>query len=336
VVMKNQVPEDRWNDKKSERRMNLFKRSLLVILLVCISVSALSACNTGSTGNRGEITVIDGLGNEVVLKGKPERIVSLTLASDEILLDIADKKNIRALSTMADVEGMSNIADRVEEFDKLPTNAEQVIAAQPDIVICSEFSDSALISQLRDAGIPVYIMTVPTSMEEYKETIKSLAAAIGEEKRGNELVRWMEDWLNAVKAKVETLNESEKVRVLTIDSMHATYGMGSTFDAIATHAGVINLAAEAGIGEWAEISKEQVVGMNPDIIILPTWSYEGFDAQKFLEEFKNDKSLETVNAIKNDRVYALPEKHRTCLSQYIVLGVEDLAKAAYPELFKEE
>jgi iron complex transport system substrate-binding protein len=319
-----------------ERRINLFKRTLFIILLVCISITVLSACSTGSMGNRGEKTVIDGLGNEVVIKGKPERIVSLTLASDEILPEIADKKRIRALSTMADVEGMSNIAGNADEFDKLPTNAEQVIAAQPDIVIVADWSDAGLVSQLRDAGIPVYAMLTPTNMDEVRETIKGLAAAIGEEKMGEKLVEWMDDRLNAVKEKVETLDESERLRVLSIDGTFSTYGTGSTFDAIAQHAGVINLASESGITMWASLSKEQVVSMNPDMILLPTWSYEGFDAPKFQDDFKNDKAFETVNAVKNGRVYGLPEKHMTAFSQYIVQGVEDLAKAAYPELFKEE
>jgi iron complex transport system substrate-binding protein len=237
---------------------------------------------------------------------------------------------------MADVEGMSNIAGNADEFDKLPTNAEQVIAAQPDIVIVADWSDAGLVSQLRDAGIPVYAMLTPTNMDEVRETIKGLAAAIGEEKMGEKLVEWMDDRLNAVKEKVETLDESERLRVLSIDGTFSTYGTGSTFDAIAQHAGVINLASESGITMWASLSKEQVVSMNPDMILLPTWSYEGFDAPKFQDDFKNDKAFETVNAVKNGRVYGLPEKHMTAFSQYIVQGVEDLAKAAYPELFKEE
>jgi iron complex transport system substrate-binding protein len=303
-------------------------------MVVCMSILALTACS--GSGGRKEVTVTDGMGNEVVLKGKPERIVSLTLASDEILLELVEKEKIRALSYLSEDQGLSNVAHMVDGIDKLGTNLEEVIAAQPDLVFVADWTDADFISQLNEANIPVYVIATPGSMDEIKETITGIASALGEEKRGKELIDRMQERLDAVNKKVSTLEESERFTVLSIDSFYYTYGTGTTFDIIASHAGVVNLAAAAGIQMWGQLSKEQVVEMNPDIILLPSWSYEGFDAEKYAEEFKGDKALETVKAVQNGKVLMLPEKHMTTFSHYIALGVEDLAKAAYPQLFPEE
>jgi len=52
------------------------------------------------------------------------------------------------------------------------------------------------------------------------------------------------------------------------------------------------------------------------------------------DTLKNDPSLQTVKAVKNDRIISVPNPHISAISQYVVLAVEDVAKAAYPELFE--
>jgi iron complex transport system substrate-binding protein len=49
---------------------------------------------------------------------------------------------------------------------------------------------------------------------------------------------------------------------------------------------------------------------------------------------KNDPSLSGIKAIANDRLISVPNKHISAISQYAVLSVEDVARAAYPGLFK--
>ena len=51
-------------------------------------------------------------------------------------------------------------------------------------------------------------------------------------------------------------------------------------------------------------------------------------------KFTGDASFQTVNAVKEDRIISVPNPHISAISQYVVLAVEDVAKAAYPELFR--
>jgi len=281
------------------------------------------------------IKVKDVTGTEVTIKNKPVKIVSVALVADEILPSLVDKSRIAALSYLSEDPGLSNVVEIAKEIPvKVGMQIENLIAIQPDLLILSDFADPNAVSQLRDANIPVYVIKTPTSVEEARSAVLEIANLVGEKQKGEEVVAWMDEKLKAVDEKVKTLSNDKRARVLTIDAFLYTYGKGTSFDSIAQHAGVINLASESGMDSWQQIDKEVVIELNPDVLLLPSWSFEGFDAEKYTEDFKNDKSLAEVKAIKNNKVFNLPDTHMVTVSQYIVLGVEDLAKAVYPELFK--
>lgn len=282
------------------------------------------------------LKVKDATGFEMTIEKKPESIVSLTLGTDEMLLAMVDKSKIKALSgQIAEDKGISNIADEAKDFVKAENNIELVISLKPDIVFAADWMKKEAIQQMRDARIPVYCYGTATSIEEQKKALLEVARVIGEEAKGQEIADDMDKKLKEVEEKVKNLKTEEKLTVLNYNSYVSTNGKGTTFDDIVTRAGLVNAAAVAGLEPYAEISKEKIVEMNPDVIFLPDWSFDGKqDPSAFADEIRKDKSLAAVSAVKNNRIYLLPDKHMTCVSQYIVLGVEDAAKTVYPQLFE--
>ena len=78
-----------------------------------------------------------------------------------------------------------------------------------------------------------------------------------------------------------------------------------------------------------------IIKYNPDILSIPAWFYDAKNNEKsFKDKIMKDKSLAGLKTIKSNKLIAITYKHITAVSQYAVLGVEDTAKAAYPELFK--
>ena len=282
------------------------------------------------------LTVKDSLGTEMTIKSKPEKIVSLTLGTDEILLSLVDNSKISALSgKIAEDEGISNIADKAKNFEKAESNIERVISLNPDLVFAANWMKKEQIQQMRDAGINVYCVGTISTIEQQENNILEIAKMVGEQQKGKELVNEMNKKLDYISAKLKGLKEKDKVRVLFYNSFGSTDGEGTIFDDVAKKAGCINAASEAGLKLWAQVSKEKVIEINPDVIIVPAWSYDKSKNPKdFADSVLNDESLKEVKAIKNKRVYMLPDKHMGCVSQYIIYGVEDLAKAVYPDLFK--
>lgn len=320
------------------------KKTVSLLIGIILIMTMLTSCITIKVGDEkvsfeadGEypLEVIDGKGTTMVIEKKPLRIVSLTLTSDEILSEIADRDNILALSHLSDDRGLSNITEYAKDIEvKAHLDAESLIALDPDIIIVSDWTDDNAISQLRDSGITVYAMISALGIDQVEYTITELGRIIGEKDRAQRVIDEMDASLKYVEDKVGSLPEEDRVRVLSLDSFFFTYGTGTSFDAVASHAGVINIASEQNMIMWQQITKEEVISLNPQVILLPSWSYEGFDADAFTREFLGDESLKEVDAIINKRVFNLPENHMTTTSQFIVEGVRDLAQAVYPQLFK--
>ena len=109
-----------------------------------------------------------------------------------------------------------------------------------------------------------------------------------------------------------------------------TNGKGSIFDDMLQKIYVINTAREEGIGRFAKISKEKVIEIDPDVIIVPIWdSTAAKDGSKFLEFLSKDKSYKELKAVKNGRIYPIPGKYVYIYSQYVIDGIEELANSIY-------
>ena len=73
-------------------------------LLLALALTVLSGCHfykeTPTTGNDTHL-IFDDENRQVRIKKHPERIVSLTYGTDEILLDLVDIERIKGLSKYA-------------------------------------------------------------------------------------------------------------------------------------------------------------------------------------------------------------------------------------------
>jgi ABC-type Fe3+-hydroxamate transport system substrate-binding protein len=66
-------------------------------------------------------------------------------------------------------------------------------------------------------------------------------------------------------------------------------------------------------------------------VILLGAGFSGTDDP--LTWFTHDPAFSGLRAVQNGRVYAMSDAHMTNVSQYVTRGVEDVARALYPEAF---
>lgn len=282
------------------------------------------------------LKVTDASGFEITLESEPQRIISLTLGSDEMLLGLIGSNRLIALTKYSDDAGISNVSKEAAEIPvRVESNQiEGIIALKPDLVVVDSWMDVNTVKQLRDAGIPVYTFNTPSNIEAQKAVVLELAYVVGADEKGKEIVAWMDSKLNEINDKLKKLKPEQKLSVMDYGEMGSS-GKGTNFDDIVTRAGLVNVLARAGMEGWPTVSKEKIIEFNPDIIILPSWYYDPNNSfEGMIETLKNDASLQTVKAISENRLFSVPNPHISSISQYVVLGVEDVAKAAYPELFE--
>lgn len=313
-------------------------RTAVILLLICLSTLLYGCSSRQKAPNESQGTsyqVRDFQGTVLTFSQKPQRIVSLTLATDEILVDLVSADRICALTNLSDDSGISNITEKAKQVPKrVKANAESVIALNPDVVIVADWQATELIKTLRDSGIKVYVYKTPNTIEEVKMVIKEIAHVVGEEEKGQKIIVEMDKKLALVKDKVAGISQEKRKTVVWFTLMGGSGGKGSMFDDICRYAGVVNGAAKAGLSAHDVLPKEKVVEVNPDIFIMPTWDYGSkTDVQKYKQDVQNDPAFQTVKAVKDSQLIMVADSKINCSSQNVVYGVFDMAKAAYPELF---
>jgi iron complex transport system substrate-binding protein len=73
------------------------------------------------------------------LADRPQRIVSIGLCTDQLLLMLADRGQIASLSVWAKDANMSYMIDSVGDIPLNNASIEEVVRLQPDLVLASEF-----------------------------------------------------------------------------------------------------------------------------------------------------------------------------------------------------
>lgn len=282
------------------------------------------------------LTLKDSGGTNVIIASKPTKIVSLPLGTCEMLLALVDKNTIAAMTNYVDDVNVSNVADAAKGVgQRLDSNAEKIIALQPDLVFVDAWAQPDFVKQLRDAKLTVFVLNTVTNVDQEKEMLKLLGNITDQASKAEETINWMDSKLKEVSDKLANLKEEQKLSILDYSEMSSTSGKGTNFDDVVTRAGLINPVSKEGLEGWPQLSKEMVVKYNPDIISLPSWYYDAkVSYDSLYKSIKADKALAGVKAVKNDKLISIPYNHISTTSQYSVLAVEEMAKAAYPELFK--
>jgi iron complex transport system substrate-binding protein len=285
------------------------------------------------------LTVTDDGGASVTIAAKPQRIVSLTLFTDEILLDLVEPGRLAGITTFAADPDISNVAARGAGIgSRLTLSVEPVLALRPDLVFVSNWSEADKVAQLRGAGVPVYTMASGLTVAEIQGKIRTVARLAGEPAKGEAMIGAMSARLAEVKRRVAKIAESAKLSIVDYAVWGSAQGAGSSWDEMLKLAGLVNAVRGLPADGYGQVplSKEKLLELDPDILILPGWVYgdpKGADA--FYAQMLNDPALKTMKAVKKARAYKMPERLKSTVSQYLADAVEYLAKTAYPELFRQ-
>ena len=260
---------------------------------------------------------------------KFNRIASLTLSGDEMILSLVNHKRIVGLCGKINEEpDMSHVWEIAKGFPKIESNIETMIDLEPDLVITADWMKKDVLLQIEETGTNVYTYKTPKNFEEQKKLIRELAELVGEKERGEALVKNMEDRLSALQKQITDNYKGKKLKVLMYTSYEYTSGKDTTFDDMVRLIGGINAAGEAGINGSQKISKEKVIELNPDVIIIPIWTGH-INSEEFSAFVMNDPSFENLKAVKNKKIYLVKHKTLSPTSQYMIDGIEKLGKTIY-------
>ncbi len=249
----------------------------------------------------------------------PKSIISLTLASDEILIDIvSDRKKIAALTYFSTDPLISNVAEKVRGIPQVRANPEQIIAKSPDLVIVAGHTNPNIRAHLEAAGIKVLLLHEIVSLEKIKKNIELVGEAVCEETTAKSLVEKMESQIADAKAKIPP--HARAPTVLFYGAPGFTVGKGSTINDIIESSGGINLPARLGLSGYSNISTEYVIQNNPDLVL--TSSYNPSHPDFVGQMFKN-------SAFRDKKIIVVAGKHLDAASHYAARAVVDLVNLIF-------
>ena len=267
----------------------------------------------------------DAKGETLSLPREPQRIVSQTLGTDEILLAICPQERVVALSDLAEDGNYSNAVEQARQIPGRTTEGpEQILQFKPDLIFVASYSRAETVELLKASGAPVFRFANFDSIADIKSNIRTIGYATGTDAAAEKLIRQMDEALTAVRARIPKYKSP--VRVMSYDKLGYTAGSNTIFDDVVRATGAVNVSAEQGIKAFAKIDSEKILEWQPDFLIM--------GANRGKEKSVRDRLLEdpavaASAAGRAGRIVVIDNRRFLTVSQHVVGFVEDLANGIY-------
>lgn len=193
---------------------------------------------------------------------RPQRIVSLNLCADQLLVSLADKSQIAGLTRNADDPQMSAVAARIGGLRLLGNAAEEILDINPDLVVGMPTRRSAALGALQGQDYPALDLNSARNLDDIYASIIATAKAVGHPARGEAMVADMQRQLadGGATGQGRVAAYYQRRGFMT--------GTGTLVDDLMARSGLVNLASTLGKPSLAQLSLEEMVDAKPDFIIM--------------------------------------------------------------------
>ncbi|GGC81995.1 ABC transporter substrate-binding protein [Chelatococcus reniformis] len=249
---------------------------------------------------------------------RPKRIVSVNMCTDELLLRLAEKERIASVTWLSQDPRNANMADEAKGHPANHGLAEEVLSYRPDLVLAGVYTSRASVAMLRRVGLNVADIAVPRSLAEVRDTIRRAAQLLGETARGEALIVDMDRRLGSL----AVAPGGRKPRAIVLRPNGFTAAKGSLVDDVISKAGLVNLAAELGYVNYAQVPLETLVLEGADVLIIDGGPGSGPALASEVLQHPVVKKLAG-----RLRVVSLPSRLWTCAGPAVVDAIEQLAAA---------
>ena len=311
----------------------------LAALTVIFAALLIGGCINSSEQQAGGYQVTDVEGTVVEFTHKPQRILTVSAGTDELMLGLVEPERMAAINeSLADREhtNIPWVCDRIPTVIPRSPSVEQIAALRPDLVVVTLWMSRENIDAIRELNVPVLVCKSAATMEDIHDNIRLYAAAVGEVERGEKLIGMMEEKLAEIRAKVEKVPEEKKHKSIALISIMVNYGgAGCTFDELCRYTDSINAKAAAGNRMGQEMTKEQLVAANPDYLFFPSYEDGATNEENYGRQYLEDPSLAQMTAVRERQIGHPWARYVYNLSQDIVYGIQETAWILYGDEFKQ-
>lgn len=340
------------------------KHRQLLALLICLvmSVSLLTGYSetkaateeqaqsgeqdaTQETAETREITDMAGRKVTVPAAENIESVFSAGPVAAIFLYMVAPDKLLGWNYELNDVE-KSIILDKYQDLPNFgmgdAVNYEAVIAANPTIAINSGKINDAMVSDCdalsESLGIPV--VAVDNELNNSAEAFRFMSELLGVEDHAEELAQYAEQVFTDINA-LSDIPEEKKVSVYFgngEDSLE-TAPRGSQHAQILDAINAVNVAdLELGDGSRVQISAEQLLAWDPDVIVVNGEPKADKSGNSAAEDILSNPDYASLKAVQDQKVYGTPNAPFSWVDRPAgpnrLIGMRWFSALIYPEYIK--
>jgi iron complex transport system substrate-binding protein len=270
------------------------------------------------------VTLTDDEGTEVTIAAEPQRIVSLTPATTEILFTIgAGDRVVGKVEDVANYPPEAADVPIVARFDGV--DIEQIVSLEADLVISAGdgLTQGDAVEQLRGAEIPVLVI-YPTTIDGGLAGIRLIGQATGFTDTADSLAIGMEQRIDELERLAATATEQPRVFYeIDVTGGIFTPPADSIYGEMFLLAGAEPISGDASYS----ISLEELVAADPEVILLGDAAY-GATAEAVADR----PGWKGMTAVKDGAIYPIDDILVTRPGPRLVEGLEALIRAIHPEL----
>ena len=278
------------------------------------------------------LTLTDQAGREVTIESEPETLVSGYYISTSLLIALGLEDQLAGIEAKADTRPI--YARSAPELLELPSvgtakafDLEGCLALEPDLVVLPlKLEESA--DALAELGVPALVVN-PEDQDLLNEAALLLGRATNTSGRAEALLAFAAAQEARLDEALAGLADADRPVVYLAGNSDflRTAGEGMYQADLLRMAGAKNAAAGLTDSYWADVSYEQVLAWDPDVILLAS------DADYTVEEVLSDPALAGCKAVENGRVLQMPGDAEAWDSPVPggILGAVWLASALHPE-----
>ena len=248
------------------------------------------------------VQVTDMKGHTVTVPRRVVRIATISATATQLVFAVGAQDQLVVASFGSSVKGkaMALIYPKMRQIPEAgnqnAANVETLLAARPDIVLTE---DGAALDQMRAAGLPAYAFSAEKPGELY-DAIQRMGALTGHVDEARKSVDFLTTRMKTMMDAVATVETSKRPRVYVAGSSILKTFAGDFFQTfMVRNAGGVSVSEQLTGGK-VDVSPEQILIWNPDIIVLTSYTRDS------VQDVLNNPKLQNVAAVRNHRIYVMP------------------------------
>lgn len=300
--------------------------------------------------------VTDQLGRKVTIPDRVDRVVVLQHQTLNLLVQLdATSKMVGILGNWKQQLG-DGYARLVPQLNRIPAlgdltrvDLEKLVALDPQVVFVTNYAPQEMIDQIQDLGIAVVAISLRSDTRQAAQLnpqlhneeqayndgliqgIRLIGDVVNRQPQAEKLIAATFSQRQQVAERLQTVTQAQRIRVYMANPDLTTYGSGKYTGLMMAHAGALNVAA-ATVKGYKQVSMEQILAWNPQVIFVQD------RYPQVINEINQQPVWQTVDAVKNHRVYLMPEYAKAWghpMPEAMALGELWMAKKLYPQKFDD-